>query len=108
MAPLTPPAGPRRPTSTGRLRRDWNAVRASSSDAPPRTAGAQRVAKHRRQTSGSVPAGAGANALVFGYFGALGNSRYLTVASTRSATYVEEGLLPLRSIWSKPDGSGSP
>jgi hypothetical protein len=24
------------------------------------------------------------------------------------AQYVEEGMLPLRGIWSRPDGSGSP
>lgn len=42
-----------------------------------------------------------ANALVFGYFGAL-EQWYLDGGIHPIATYVEEGLLPLRSIWPKP------
>ena len=42
-----------------------------------------------------------ANALVFGYFGAL-EQWYLDGDIHPIAKYVEEGLLPLRSIWSKP------
>jgi AcrR family transcriptional regulator len=48
-----------------------------------------------------------ANALVFGYFGAL-EQWYLDGGIHPIAAYVEEGLRPLRSIWSKPnepDGS---
>jgi AcrR family transcriptional regulator len=48
-----------------------------------------------------------ANALVFGYFGAL-EQWYLDGGIHPIATYVEEGMLPLRSIWSTPDESGSP
>jgi len=47
-----------------------------------------------------------ANALVFGYFGAL-EQWYLDGGVRPIAHYVEEGLRPLRSIWSKPDESGS-
>ena len=43
-----------------------------------------------------------ANALVFGYFGAL-EQWYLDGGVHPIAQYVEEGLLPLRSIWSTPD-----
>jgi hypothetical protein len=48
-----------------------------------------------------------ANALVFGYFGAL-EQWYLDGGVHPIATYVEEGMLPLRSIWSRPNESGSP
>ena len=48
-----------------------------------------------------------ANALVFGYFGAL-EQWYLDGGIHPIAQYVEEGLQPLRSIWSGPNGSGSP
>ena len=48
-----------------------------------------------------------ANALVFGYFGAL-EQWYLDGGVHPIAKYVEEGMLPLRSIWSRPDESGSP
>ena len=47
-----------------------------------------------------------ANALVFGYFGAL-EQWYLDGGVRPIATYVEEGLLPLRRIWSKPAGPAS-
>ncbi|HEU5385272.1 MAG TPA: helix-turn-helix domain-containing protein [Streptosporangiaceae bacterium] len=47
-----------------------------------------------------------ANALVFGYFGAL-EQWYLDGGVRPIATYVEEGMLPLRSIWSEPGESGS-
>jgi hypothetical protein len=40
-----------------------------------------------------------ANALVFGYFGAL-EQWYLDGGVHPIARYVEEGLLPLRRIWS--------
>jgi AcrR family transcriptional regulator len=43
-----------------------------------------------------------ANALVFGYFGAL-EQWYLDGGTHPIAQYVEEGLLPLRTIWSRPD-----
>jgi hypothetical protein len=43
-----------------------------------------------------------ANALVFGYFGAL-EQWYLDGGIHPIAQYVEEGMLPLRSIWSKPN-----
>ena len=43
-----------------------------------------------------------ANALVFGYFGAL-EQWYVDGGIHPIAKYVEEGMLPLRSIWSKPD-----
>ena len=46
-----------------------------------------------------------ANALVFGYFGAL-EQWYLDGGVRPIATYVEEGMLPLRSIWSEPGESG--
>lgn len=42
-----------------------------------------------------------ANALVFGYFGAL-EQWYLDGGIHPIAHYVEEGLQPLRSIWSRP------
>jgi hypothetical protein len=44
-----------------------------------------------------------ANALVFGYFGAL-EQWYLDGGVHPIAHYVEEGLLPLRRIWSTPSG----
>jgi len=47
-----------------------------------------------------------ANALVFGYFGAL-EQWYLDGGIHPIAQYVEEGLRPLRSIWSEPDRSAS-
>lgn len=43
-----------------------------------------------------------ANALVFGYFGAL-EQWYLDGGIHPIARYVEEGMRPLRSIWSKPN-----
>jgi AcrR family transcriptional regulator len=43
-----------------------------------------------------------ANALVFGYFGAL-EQWYLDGGTRPIGQYVEEGLLPLRTIWSRPD-----
>ena len=48
-----------------------------------------------------------ANALVFGYFGAL-EQWYLDGGIHPIATYVEEGMRPLRSIWSRPNEPGSP
>ncbi|HEX3965955.1 MAG TPA: hypothetical protein VHZ03_56480 [Trebonia sp.] len=42
-----------------------------------------------------------ANALVFGYFGAL-EQWYLDGGRNPIAHYVEEGLQPLRCIWSEP------
>jgi len=47
-----------------------------------------------------------ANALVFGYFGAL-EQWYLDGGIHPIAHYVEEGLRPLRRIWSKPNESES-
>jgi AcrR family transcriptional regulator len=47
-----------------------------------------------------------ANALVFGYFAAL-EQWYLDGGTDPIAGYVEEGLLPLRAIWSKPNESNS-
>ena len=44
-----------------------------------------------------------ANALVFGYFGAL-EQWYLDGGIHPIAKYVEEGMRPLRSIWSPPGG----
>lgn len=46
------------------------------------------------------------DALVFGYFGAL-EQWYLDGGVQPIAKYVEEGMLPLRSIWSTPDESDS-
>ena len=43
-----------------------------------------------------------ANALVFGYFGAL-EQWYLDGGFHPIAQYVEEGMRPLRSIWATPD-----
>jgi AcrR family transcriptional regulator len=48
-----------------------------------------------------------ANALVFGYFGAL-EQWDLDGGIHPIAQYVEEGMRPLRRIWSKPDGSDNP
>jgi AcrR family transcriptional regulator len=48
-----------------------------------------------------------ANALVFGYFGAL-EQWYLDGGIHPIAKYVEEGLLPLRRIWATPSESDSP
>jgi hypothetical protein len=48
-----------------------------------------------------------ANALVFGYFGAL-EQWYRDGGIHPIAHYVEEGLRPLRRIWSKPDESADP
>ena len=47
-----------------------------------------------------------ANALVFGYFGAL-EQWYLDGGVHPIVHYVEEGLLPLRRIWSKSAGPAS-
>ncbi len=43
-----------------------------------------------------------ANALAFGYFGAL-EQWYVDGGKRPIAEYVEEGLRPLRTIWAKPD-----
>ena len=43
-----------------------------------------------------------ANALVFGYFGAL-EQWYVDSGIHPIAQYVEEGMRPLRSIWRKPN-----
>ena len=72
--------------------------RASQRIAPLMTAGSEMT-----QTQARVAA----NALVFGYFGAL-EQWYLDGGIHPIATYVEEGLLPLRHIWATPDGSGTP
>jgi hypothetical protein len=48
-----------------------------------------------------------ANALTFGYFAAR-EQWYLDGGTGPIARYVDEGLLPLRSIWSKPTGSDGP
>ena len=48
-----------------------------------------------------------ANALVFGYFGAL-EQWYLDGGVHPIAKYVEEGLRPLRSIWATPDEPDAP
>jgi hypothetical protein len=48
-----------------------------------------------------------ANALVFGYFGAL-EQWYLDGGTHPIAKYVEEGLRPLRSIWPNPNEPDSP
>jgi AcrR family transcriptional regulator len=47
-----------------------------------------------------------ANALVFGYFGAL-EQWYLDGGIHPIAHYVEEGLRPLRRVWSTPDESAA-
>ncbi len=48
-----------------------------------------------------------AHALVFGYFAALENW-YLDGGVHPIAEYVDEGMRPLRGIWSTPEGSGAP
>ena len=48
-----------------------------------------------------------ANALVFGYFGAL-EQWYLDGGIHPIANYVEEGMRPLRSIWATPDEPDAP
>jgi hypothetical protein len=48
-----------------------------------------------------------ANALVFGYFAAL-EQWYLDDGVHPIAKYVEEGMQPLRRIWSTPAGPTSP
>ena len=48
-----------------------------------------------------------ANALVFGYFAAL-EQWYLDGGVHPIATYVDEGMQPLRKIWPAPAGSNSP
>ena len=48
-----------------------------------------------------------ANALVFGYFAAL-EAWYLDGSARPIATYVEEGMQPLRRIWPTPTESPSP
>jgi AcrR family transcriptional regulator len=50
----------------------------------------------------STQARVAANALVFGYFAAL-EQWYLDGEVAPIATYVEEGLAPLRAAWSTPD-----
>ena len=64
----------------------------------------QRIAPLMATSGGmtQTQARVAANALVFGYFGAL-EQWYLDGGIHPIAKYVEEGLLPLRSIWSKPD-----
>lgn len=63
----------------------------------------QRIAPSM-MTSGmtETQARVAANALVFGYFGAL-EQWYLDGGIDPIAHYVEEGLRPLRRIWSKPN-----
>ena len=64
----------------------------------------QRIAPLMATSGGmtQTQARVAANALVFGYFGAL-EQWYLDGGIHPIAKYVEEGMLPLRSIWSKPD-----
>jgi hypothetical protein len=52
--------------------------------------------------SAETQARVAANALAFGYFGAL-EQWDLDGGIHPVAKYVEEGMLPLRSIWSRPD-----
>jgi hypothetical protein len=61
----------------------------------------QRIAPLMATSGGmtETQARVAANALVFGYFGAL-EQWYLDGGIRPIAKYVEEGLLPLRSIWS--------
>jgi len=59
------------------------------------------TADGRRQRQARVAA----NCLVLGYFGAL-EQWYLDGWSRPIAEYVDDGLRPLRGIWSSPDQPG--
>ena len=97
-------------------RRPWRRVRYFFQEPSVRMAvcaaldrASQRIAP-LMMTSGTLTetqARVAANALVFGYFGAL-EQWYLDGGIHPIAQYVEEGLLPLRSIWSTPNESDSP
>jgi AcrR family transcriptional regulator len=99
------PAGPQ--TTRG----PWRRVRYFFQEPSVRTAvcatldrASQRIAP-LMMTSGrfsQTQARVAANALVFGYFGAL-EQWYLDGGIHPIAKYVEEGLQPLRSIWSTPN-----
>jgi hypothetical protein len=68
-----------------------------------RIAPSMAVGGGRTETQAHVAA----NALVFGYFGAL-EQWHLDGGIRPIAHYVEEGMQPLRSIWSKPAGPDGP
>ena len=110
QAPLDTPQGPQaEPGPWRRVRYFFQepSVRMAACAALDRAS--QRIAPLMMTGGGmtQTQARVAANALVFGYFGAL-EQWYLDGGIHPIATYVEEGLLPLRSIWSKPDGSASP
>jgi AcrR family transcriptional regulator len=110
--PSQPPGVPRGPQTE---RSPWRRVRYFFQEPSVRMAAcaaldraSQRIAP--LMMTGGMPqtrARVAANALVFGYFGAL-EQWYLDGGIHPIATYVEEGMRPLRRIWSTPDGSGSP
>ena len=81
-------------------------VRMAACAAPDRAS--QRIAPLMVTGGGmtETQARVAANALVFGYFGAL-EQWYLDGGVHPIARYVEEGMRPLRSIWSRPNESGS-
>ncbi|WP_028850099.1 TetR/AcrR family transcriptional regulator [Thermocrispum municipale] len=65
---------------------------------------AQRIAPLLAETHGATQARVMANALVFGYFGAL--ERWYDDGGQRSiADYVEEGMAPLRRLWAGDQAS---
>jgi AcrR family transcriptional regulator len=106
-------AAPGEPPQVGRS--PWRRVRYFFQEPSVRTAvcaqldrAGQRIAA-LMAASGAMTetqARVAANALVFGYFGAL-EQWYLDGGVRPIAHYVEEGLLPLRRIWSKPAGPAS-
>ena len=97
----TPPQAERSP---------WRRVRYFFQEPSVRTAVCAQLDRASQRIAPLMAAGAmtetqarvAANALVFGYFGAL-EQWYLDGGIHPIAHYVEEGLRPLRRVWSKPD-----
>ena len=90
-------------------RSPWRRVRYFFQEPSVRTAVCAQLDRASQRIAPLMAAGAmtetqarvAANALVFGYFGAL-EQWYLDGGIHPIAHYVEEGLRPLRRIWSKP------
>jgi AcrR family transcriptional regulator len=107
QAPLDTPRGPQAERSPWRRVRYFfqePSVRMAACAALDRAS--QRIAPLMMSGGGmtETQARVAANALVFGYFGAL-EQWYLDGGVQPIAQYVEEGMRPLRSIWATPDSS---
>jgi AcrR family transcriptional regulator len=109
----TPPAGKRDARAEGG---PWRRVRYIFQEPSVRMAACAALDRASRRIAPLMASGGemtetrarvAANALVFGYFATL-EQWYLDGGVHPIAKYVDEGLLPLRGIWSPPDDSGDP